>query len=92
MKNALLTTLYSFIAAILITRGDFVVSLIGFFMTGTVPGTTLTIPFWAMMAFYCLGITAIVTLYIEDLFTVIKTNQTLATKKRHLPKRRYSNI
>ena len=92
MKKAFLTTLYSFIAAILITRSDLVASVIAFLMTGTVPGTSLNIPFWAMMAIYCLCITVILTVYIEDIFAIVKSQRALAAKKRYLPSRRYGNI
>ncbi len=91
MKKTTLIPLTSFIAAIFITRSDLGLSLVGFFMTGTVPGTNFTVPFWAMMALYCLGITVIVTGYIEEIFTFIKTSREDGKKKQHLPRRRYNN-
>ena len=52
--------------------------LLNFFIAGVVPGTQLSVPYWAMMTIYCLAITAIATWAIELYFAY-------RTKHRKLP-------
>lgn len=61
-------------------------------VTGHIPGTSLTIPFWAMMVCYCLLITLIVTLYVEDALLFVRDSKATKTRKSRMPRRRFSHI
>jgi len=62
------------------------------FVTGHIPGTSWTVPFWGMMAFYCLVITVIVTLYVEEALSFRRDSKALHARKSRMPHRRYSHI
>lgn len=66
--------------------------LLELFIAGHVPGTSLTIPFWAMMATYCLLITALLTHYIEEAFAFRRDAKKLYMTKSRMPRRRYGHI
>lgn len=65
-------------------------AVLGLLIAGQIPGTAYSIPFWAMMAIYCLLITALLTWYIEKLIQIKRAND--ETKKARLPRRRFSQI
>ncbi|MEO5949153.1 MAG: hypothetical protein ABIP74_02010 [Candidatus Saccharimonas sp.] len=67
-------------------------SVLGLLVTGHIPGTSLTIPFWGMMAFYCLLITLVVTLYVEEALSFRRDSKILHARKSRMPHRRYSHI
>lgn len=67
-------------------------ALLGFFVTGHIPGTAWTIPFWGMMALYCLLITALVTRYVEEALTFRRELRAARSPKSRMPHRRYSHI
>ena len=66
--------------------------LLELLIAGHIPGTSLTIPFWAMMAVYCLLITALLTRYIEDAFAFRRDAKKLYSSKARMPRRRYGQI
>ncbi len=92
MKKAVFATISSFVAIVIVTRSDLMLPVLSFLVTGLVPGTNFIVPFWGMMAFYCLLITVIVTFYIEGTILFIKTHRTAQAHKARLPKRRYHTI
>jgi hypothetical protein len=67
-------------------------ALLAFFVTGHIPGTTWTIPFWGMMAFYCLLITILVTNYVEEALTFRRDSRAVRTPAARMPRRRYGHI
>lgn len=91
MKKVIIT---SIILACLIvaTRDTILNSLLLFLFAGVVPGLNITLPFWLMLAFYCLLITGIVTLYVEGVFDFLKSKKDDKSLKSRLPRRRYSSI
>lgn len=60
-----------------------------FMMTGTIPSLSITIPFWAMIAVYCLIATIILTIYIESAFKFFRTVN--PSPRQQLPRRRYNH-
>lgn len=92
MKKYLLPPAISLALIFVITHDDFASSLINFFIAGVIPGTVISLPFWAMIAMYCLTITAIVTIYLETTLITRRTTKTALAHKQQLPRRRYSNI
>jgi len=66
--------------------------LLELFIAGRVPGTSLTIPFWVMIAVYCLLITALMTRYIEEAFAFRRDAKKLSARKTRMPRRRYGQI
>jgi len=92
MKKDLLPPVISFVAILAITHGEYASPLVNLLVAGVIPGTTIVLPFWVMIAFYCLTITAIITMYVEGTLHTIKTHRASSARKRQLPHRRYSNI
>lgn len=90
MKKALLSTIVSFVTVMLITQDRLAASVMGFLLAGAIPGTTATVPFWVMLAFYCLAITAIITVFVEDNFIGTQRSAHRAPQRSRLPKRRYA--
>ena len=87
----ILPPIISFIAILAITQGDSS-ALISLLIAGVIPGTSIIIPSWAMVVIYCLIITAIITLYLEDTLGTIRTNRAILKRKRQLPRHRFSEI
>lgn len=67
-------------------------ALLDLLITGHIPGTAFTIPFWAMMAVYCLLITLLMTRYIEEAFAFRRDAKKLSASKTRMPRRRYGQI
>ncbi len=70
-------------------------SVVGFLLAGVVPGTTIVIPFWAMVVLWCLAITAVTTRYIETMVRSLRLRKTLdnaTTTQSRMPRRRYGSI
>lgn len=67
-------------------------ALLSLLVTGHVPGTSWTIPFWVMMAAYCLLITALVTRYVEGALAFRRDAKATHARKVRMPHRRYSHI
>lgn len=66
-------------------------AVLSLLVTGHIPGTGWTIPFWAMMAIYCMLITALVTHYVESMLHEHRDRRASAAASR-MPRRRYSHI
>ena len=66
--------------------------LLELFIAGHIPGTSITVPFWAMMAIYCLLITVVMTLYIEEAFAFRRDAKKLYSSRARMPRRRYGQI
>lgn len=67
-------------------------ALLAFFVTGHIPGTSWTIPFWGMMALYCLLITILVTNYVEEALAFRRDSRAAHTPASRMPHRRYGHI
>lgn len=92
MKKYLLPPAISLVLIFVITHDGFASSLINFLIAGVIPGTFIALPFWVMIAIYCLTITAIITIYLETTLMTRRTTKTALTHKQKLPRRRYSSI
>ena len=91
MKKVIITS--AILACLIVFSRDTILNaLLLFLFAGVIPGLNLTLPFWAMLAFYFLLITGIVTLYIEGVFDFLKSKKDPKSLKARLPRRRYSNI
>lgn len=91
MKKAIGITLLLFAAALIITQPAILDSVLLFLVTGRIVGTSIAIPFWAMIAIYCILIAVIATRTIESLFSYHTIEPTAKTTPR-MPRRRYSNL
>ena len=78
--------------AIVLSRDILLNGLLLFLFAGVVPGLNITLPFWVMLAFYCLLITGIITLYVEGVFDFVQSKKDTKSLKTRLPKRRYSAV
>ena len=67
-------------------------AILSLLVTGHIPGTTLTIPFWAMIVVYCLLITMIITLYVEDALSFALNTKAVKARKSRMPHRRFGQI
>lgn len=78
------------------TGGVVTDAILLFLLLGVIPGTHVIVPFWIMMASYCLLITVIVTLYVERSLGLVKSPRSSRaaskTRKGTLPRRRFSHI
>jgi hypothetical protein len=91
MKKLLIVCGGAILILLLAWRQETASALLSLLITGHLPGTSWAIPFWAMMAIYCLLITVIVTRYVEDAFAFRRANRA-TPHKSHMPHRRYSHI
>lgn len=89
MKRAVIISVV-IIIAIALTRSDIVNMLLSLILAGTLPGTSIILPFWAMMAIYCTITSLLVAWYAESLIVAHRMHK--ASTKQRMPKRRYSHI
>lgn len=94
-----MTTKKKIILAIAILAGLIALSqdgifnaLMGFLLVGAIPGTHVAVPFWAMVAFWCLVIAAVATAYIETIIRLFRSQKLMSDRRARMPKRRFSNI
>ena len=66
--------------------------LLNLTLAGAIPGTHYIIPYWLMMAIYCLIITVIVTIYTERLLRKRREHKSAALRRSRTPSRHYSHI
>ena len=91
MKKVIITS--AVLALFIVLSRDVILnSLLLFLFAGVVPGINISLPFWVMLAFYCLLITSIITLYVEGVFDFLKSKKDKRSLKARLPRRRYGNI
>lgn len=92
MKKAVLILSGAVILMLLVWQERIASAVLSLLVTGHIPGTSWTLPFWMMMAMYCLLITAIVTRYVEDTLTIRRDAKVVHARKARMPHRRYSHI
>lgn len=91
MKKGLIATAISLFLTMTIVHSEVSIALLNFLLAGVVPGTKIILPFWAMLAIYCLMITTIVTIYVESMIAVAKQRKSAKATRQTLPRRRYGN-
>lgn len=92
MKKELLPPIISFAAIFIIVHDGYATPITNLLIAGVVPGTSFVLPSWLMVVLYCLIITAIITFYVEGVFTGVKENKLTKRRKQQLPHRRFSEI
>lgn len=92
MKKIIPPAIVIVVVALLTWYQDASSALLSLALTGHIPGTSWTIPFWGMMAIYCLLITAILTYYIEDVLALQRTTKSPETHTSRMPRRRFGHI
>ena len=90
MKRAVITGICLMVIAVVMTRGVVVNILLSLILAGSVPGTTIVIPFWVMMAFYCTVASLIIAWYTGSL--IVEHRMRKSSAKQRMPRRRYSHI
>ena len=91
-KKLLVAIVIAASTLILLSIDSIANALLGFALAGVVPGTTMVIPFWAMVALWCLVITVITTAYLETTLGFIRSHKHHHTRRARMPRRRYSSI
>ena len=84
VKKVIITS--AILAILVVLSRDVILnSLLLFLFAGVVPGLNIALPFWFMLAFYCLLIAAIVTLYVERVFDFLNPTKTQSPSKPAYP-------
>lgn len=93
MRKKLIVTTAIILSALTVLSIDGIANaLLGFALAGVVPGTTMVIPFWAMVALWCLVITVIATAYLETTLGFMRSHKQYTERRARMPRRRYSSI
>lgn len=92
VKKKLIITVAVIAALAVLTSNGFVNALVGFLLVGAIPGTKVAVPFWLMVAIWCLVITAVVTIYIESTIGFIRSQRHTQKRRGRMPKRRFGQI
>lgn len=74
-----------------IFRDQITNQIIGFLLTGALPGLSISVPYWIMFLTYLFAIIGIVTIYFNHTASTIR-HQDRSKTRRTMPRRRYSNI
>ena len=90
MKTRYIIGIVSSIGILAFLYGKFMNTLLNLFLLGLIPGTSYTIPYWAMMVLYCVIITMIITVWVESIFNLHREIKQANVKSRRLP-RHYSH-
>lgn len=78
------------IGIILLTQSSVANALLGLILTGSIPGTTVSIPFWLMMTIYSAISALLIAWYIESL--IVSHRMRKSSARQRMPRRRYSHI
>lgn len=90
MKKLFFLSVLAVIVVALVSS-DVMNALLMFFLAGSIPGTSYSVPYWFMMAVYCTIIALMVAHYVER--AIIHHHTRVAARRgTRLPKRRYSHI
>lgn len=96
MKQSTKTlTALSIIACIIlamIASADIANFVLSFLIAGALPGTGISLPFWAMLIFYIVMICLVALLFTGSAQRDAKLYHQNVRKQRHMPRRRYSHI
>lgn len=90
MKRPVILGIVSIGTLILLSQPAIANELLGLFLTGTIKGTGIVIPYWGMMALYCTVSSLLVAWYIESLIVEGRTQKIVA--KQRMQRRRYSHM
>ena len=89
MKKRFIIGIASFIVILAVSNGEIMNAILNLVLVGVIPGTSLSVPYWAMMTIYCLVISLLVTYCVERAFELHHLKQ--ARAKSRLVRRRYSH-
>ena len=89
-----ISTLCSFAMLFYALRDIILAPILGFLLVGAIPGTTLSLPYWAMLLFYASVTTSTFKLVSGEpiILPRISLNIERRMPKRQLPVRRYSKV
>ncbi len=90
MKNFIVTSTAVVFVLMLLGQGQIMNAILNLILTGSLPGTSIAMPFWVMIALYCTAISLMVTWYAEALIAAHRDRK--LASKRHMPRRRYGDI
>ena len=90
MKKRITIGIASCIIIIAVSNGKILNAILNLLIVGIVPGTSYSVPYWAMMAIYCLIITLLVTYWVEKAFQLHRLDKRARVKSRP-SRRRYSH-
>lgn len=76
---------------LILFRDQIANQIVGFLLTGALPGLSISIPYWAMLLFYLVAITGVIWLYLDHTASVMK-HKVAKSDKATMPHRRYSSI
>lgn len=79
------------IMLVVLSRPELTNVLIMFLLTGAIPGTPFSVPFWLMMAVYCSVIALTLTWYLEPFISAANQSRVTHARKSRMPRRRYSH-
>ncbi|MFZ1242597.1 MAG: hypothetical protein WAQ22_00445 [Candidatus Saccharimonas sp.] len=80
------------LVSVWIFRKVFTTHILGFLLTGALPGMSISLPYWAMLLGYSLTIFSIIVLISYRRIAEFYSTHIIVERKRRLPRRRYSQI
>ena len=92
MKQHKTITIVAIILFGWIFRESFTNHLIGFLLTGALPGSSLSLPYWFMLLLYIAAIIGIIVFYINHTAGSMKREHHIEARKATMPRRRYGSI
>ena len=91
-KKATLVSLVILAFLALLSYDPFANAVLGLFLAGVIPGTTITIPYGLVILLNSFIVTLILVLTFVDFKKEFDQNKRQQAHKRRLPHRRYSHI
>ncbi len=92
-KRFFITTFFlTFLVFFTTNRHALGVSLLNFLLTGAIPGTKFSVPYWLMFACYSLIIFGIIVQICYGKIIESRSAHAIALRRQKLPNRRYSQI
>ena len=88
-----ITTFFlTFLAFFTSYRQTLGIQLLNFLLTGAIPGTRFSVPYWLMFTCYSLIILVIVLLICYGKIIESRAVRAITSRRQKLPRRRYSQI
>ncbi|MFZ1317539.1 MAG: hypothetical protein WAQ26_03800 [Candidatus Saccharimonas aalborgensis] len=92
MNKRILLLIAAAIALIVLTQGPVADALLTFIVTGIVPGTSVALPFWAIVTMSTMLSLIAVVILVDDIALDRQKSKASSKQATKMPRRRYSHI
>lgn len=92
MNKRTLLLIAALIALIVLTQGPVADAFLTFIVTGIIPGTSVALPFWAIVTISTMVSLIAIVVFVDDIALDRQKSKSASKRPTKMPHRRYSHI